>query len=524
MLNELIKLQIKQRRQNTDLKKKSVSLIVPFCFLLLFVAVVAISVYMSARAFYKLRFGNEFITAVFSVLQIILTVFSLTAILKNLYFSNDSLLLLKLPIKKTEIYLSKIIFIFLGQLTLSVCYVYLTAGIYGIVSGQPVGYFFLLLLAAIISSFFSLGLAGVLSVPAVYIVNFLKPRLTLKLIFIAILTIAFFLVYMYFMNAVVRIVDLTKEGGYLPPEIVSKVRSATSWMYLSTLLTRTVTGVHSARYLAMYLALTVVLCAGAFFLARKTYFRAQAESIEYAVTSKRGKNKPVRPFVSFFYKEILTVIRDGSSSVQVFGMALSMPIMVYFTTKMAAAAGSSQIGGQIVFGVCVLSLFTFLAMGDSVSATAYSRDGAAGYISDILPYSENKQLGVKILFGVTLSAVPFLASLIALAAAKYVDVGEFFALAFAGDCFLLAHVADSVIRDKKNPSYSEYTDTINDRRNSTLSLITGLSFAAVCGILALILSYTVSPLAAKLVVCGAAVLYLAAVAAIRAPRRKEAKA
>ena len=51
MLNELIKLQIKQKRQNTGLKNKSVSLIVSLCFLLMFIAVIAVSVYMSARAF-----------------------------------------------------------------------------------------------------------------------------------------------------------------------------------------------------------------------------------------------------------------------------------------------------------------------------------------------------------------------------------------------------------------------------------------------------------------------------------------
>lgn len=519
MLNELIKLQIKQKRQNTGLKNKSVSLIVSICFLLMFIAVIAVSVYMSARAFYKLRFGGEFITAVFFLLQVILTVFSLTAILKNLYFSNDSLLLLKLPIKKTEIYLSKILFIFIGQVVLSVCFIYLTAGIYGIVSGQKTGYYFMLLLAVVLSALFSMGLAGIISVPTIYIVNFLKPRLTLKLLAIAVITVAFFLVHMYFMNAVVRLVELTKEGGYIPPETVLQIRAATNWMYLSVLLKNAVFGIGALKSTAVYSAITAVLAVGAYFLIKKVYFRAQAESIEYSVRIKNGMNKPLKPFTSLLYKEILTVFRDGNASLQVFSMALSMPIMVYFTTKMAAAAGASQIGGQIVFGVCVLTLTAFLAMCDSISATAYSREGAAGYIGDVLPYSAGTRLFVKILFGGIISGLPFIVSVAALGIGRYIDVAEAFAVLFAGIVFMTAHITDSVLRDKNNPAYSEYTDSIDDRRNVSASLVTGLSFAGIAGIAVLLLSYTSSPLAARLTLCAVAVLYLAAVAVFRAPRK-----
>ncbi len=507
MFCNLLKLHIRQQKNNTVGEKNRAVWLFSCLFLLVFLAVVVGSMYMAARAFYKLRFGGEFLTAVFFILQIILVVSSLSAILKNLYMSDDDMLLFKLPVKKDMIFLSKITFIFLEQFFLSLCYVMLTAGVYGIVSGQNLAYFLLLPVVSLLATLFALGVSGMLSVPTVYVVNYIKPRFWAKMLVLTIVTFVFFSLYMVFMNKVVDIVNITKTGGYIPVETVENIKASTKWMYISAFLMKITVGLSAGLSFTIYLFISAALCVGAFFLTKLFYFKAQAERNEYAVHKKTGKFVCNTPFSSFFKKELLTIFRIDATSAQIFFMGLSMPIMVFFTIKMTAAAGSSQIGEQIVFGVCVLTVFSFLTMCDSLSASAYSRDGAANYLANVLPYDKKKQLFVKILIGFIISGAPFMASIVTLAVAKYVSIAEFFALMTTGLIFIFAHISDSVMRDRKNPSYSEYSNNIDNKKNVALSIASGLAFVAVIGTATLILSYT-STFAAVCGVCiGSSLLY-----------------
>ena len=62
--------------------------------------------------FYRLDLGNVYLTIVFLILLIVLTVYEVVNIIKQLFQNEDNNIYLKLPVTKESVFISKIIYIY----------------------------------------------------------------------------------------------------------------------------------------------------------------------------------------------------------------------------------------------------------------------------------------------------------------------------------------------------------------------------------------------------------------------------
>lgn len=512
MVGKLLKLHFMQKRGGGLKGKRAFSFVLPALFLAVALAVLAVSLYVSARSFDKLRFGKEFVVFSLFLMQCVLTVFAVSKIIRELYLSDDNLLLLKLPVPKIDIYLSKIVFVFLNQLAVGFLFMAATVGMYGIVSAAGAGYWIFAAVVLLLVTFLSLGLGGALSVPVMYAVAFLKKRNFLKLLTVAVCLVLFFIGYFTVMNGVVSVIELTGGGGYIDPGLVETIRSYVRVFVVSDALADMIFLDGFVWGLAAYLPATVAVCAVSYFLAKKTYFKLQVSAIEYSVRTHPHKNKKRSRFAALFRREVFSIFRNNALSLHYFITAFMMPVMVYATASMAAAAGAARVGDKIIFGVCVLTLVMFLVMSDSSSASAVSRDANADYIGCILPVRRSVQLMVKIFVGLVLAMIPLLLSLVVLAASGYLSPAQACLLFAVLAVFAAAHNMQAVCMDEKRPLRAEYTNNCENTQNVFSSMAIGIFFAFLMGLPAIFMPFAgAGEWALFLCLAVPAVVYAAAV-------------
>ncbi|MFA7367940.1 MAG: hypothetical protein WC008_06480, partial [Bacilli bacterium] len=71
------------------------------------------------QTFSRLRLPDVYLKTVFFILLIVLTIYEIFNIIKQLYQSKDNNIYLKLPIEKEKIFLSKIIYLYLKQVVIA---------------------------------------------------------------------------------------------------------------------------------------------------------------------------------------------------------------------------------------------------------------------------------------------------------------------------------------------------------------------------------------------------------------------
>ena len=202
MIKILVNNQFKRNRiSNFKFTKKNI-----FGFISLFILTISLLtllgfiVYQVTETFYRLELEDVYLTTVFFILILVLTIFETINIIKQLYLSNDNQIYFKLPIKKEEIFLSKIIYIYLKQVLISLIFLFVTAFIYGLVSDKSVYYYLKLVIISILLPLFPLLFATIISIPLSSIIKYLKRNKILLLISLIITISLLFIGYIFFIN------------------------------------------------------------------------------------------------------------------------------------------------------------------------------------------------------------------------------------------------------------------------------------------------------------------------------------
>lgn len=510
MILRLVGLHLKQNSRKSN--KSAAEYILPAIFLIASLAVVAVSLYYSGKAFDKLRFGTEYITISIFILQFIMVVYNVVATLKHLYLSNDNLLLLKLPIKKTDIYLSKIIFIFVNQYVLCFGYLLVTAGMFGIIAEYGAVYFAKLFLISFIITAFSMGAGGILSVPFMYIIGYLKKHNIIKLATIAIVVAAFFALYIKLMNGFISVIDATRDKDYINPALVNEIKDTAGIFVYSRLYSDILFGTRPGLSYGVTIPLAAVLAALSFFIAKYRYFKIQSQATENNIKSKKKDINLSGPARALFKREYLLIFRNDYESLSFISTALTMPIMVYMTTKVVAVSGTADIGGDIVFGICVLTLAVFIVISNAACASSVSRDRQATYLMQVLPYSNKKQLLIKLAANTLVTIVPFVVSEIILVSTAYLTVPQFFATLFLFIIFIITEGFMALMNDYKSPEFSDYSSGDEGSKNALLATLIGLVVAVFEGLAAILLPFVLKNTAVVYAVLyGIMLLYMALV-------------
>ena len=445
---------------------------------------IAIGLYMLlARMFsmLNLQVNASFLTLVLLGCQVVLFVFDIANIITTLYLSKDNELLMVLPITFNEIFISKILVLFVSDLIFSLTYLFPVFIALGILGRLGAVYYVTILLLMPILPVFPIALASILSIPAMMVVRFFKKHLVLSVLTILAVVAVVFVTYMHLitnLSGAFNIADKQMESNF---KINVAIRELGASIFGYYHLAESLYDFALIYRPLIFFAFSLVLFCACFLLIRPFYFRIATMTTENTSTQTKKKKRFYQrtPFQSLLLNEIRSVFRSPSYVFQYFLFPLFMPLIVYTYDKLLISIAVNQAGQNMIIGSHVLVLSIIALMSNTISSTAISREGGTFYIAKCTPVSFYVQVKAKIAFNAI-----FTLGAIAITTITPLIFTEYNAtiVIFTGICvsvMAIGHICHSFDLDLVNPVLDWYDN----------SEITSISKSTtICIIYALVLS------------------------------------
>ncbi len=487
-------------------------------FFLLVYAVLVLGMYYITRIFVS-RSGLklEYLTIVAVATMAIATIVSTSTVIKNLYQNGDNEMLLRFPVSGKEILVSKSIYCFLHNL-LVCAFIMLPIYIsFGIVTGAPAVDYATYLGMMVFSSILPYCIANIIAVPVMKVMNRVKNKFIIVLIFTIIVLCAVFIVYLVSLSNVLSYMRDSQQN-FFSASMIDRYRAFASNAYPFNWYAELISGRrlgnldgHGLLMRFVYLlAINVGLGIIAAIVTSREYYKMILYGIETQKASFRRKirDKKHSRFYALFRREFFLILRSFNYSFQYLAMACAAPVMVFFCNRLAATMGKNSVGGAIMPGLTLMVIIIFITITVSFASTCISREGNCFYHTKVIPVSYPMQLFVKFcLYAVVASVSVGLCCLVSglyytsEAGGKVLtalDVGAIFGIC---ETIVISLTCLCIICDVNSPTFNVSGDgeLVAANKNVTLAMIIGIVVAIVFGVFAMLFNFMPLTLNGKLI-------------------------
>lgn len=350
---------------------------------------------------------------VYSILNLISVTVGLV---KSLYHAEDNKVLATYPISSTKLFLSKIIVFELFELKksfdilLPISLGFIFAGVQKGVIPNIVLVWSILPLFLIITVTVLVG--ALLSIPALFIYNFLKKYPIIQGILVVAITSAVVIGIVSIINLIPESIDLHVSYGVIKTGIENFSRIFSQYVYpisyaykaivgesIENILMNKLTLLTFARFLII-LGSAGILFGLVFLIIKPFYFGMMTKTFEFnkdKVDDIR-KNKKREKHWAIIVKEIKLTLRDFDISGSYLIVYIAVPIMLLFIDKVFAAMSTNSRGDFMIAAFNVLLIMLPLLASSTVISTVYSREGRTAYLKKTKPIKPYFPLTAKLLF------------------------------------------------------------------------------------------------------------------------------
>lgn len=405
--------------------------------------------------FYFYGMGTEFLVLFIALSLLILTLFGISSVIKNLFRSGDNELLMRFPVSAQAVFASKISIFVLYQIIFTLFIELPVFIIFGITSAQGWTYYALLPVVLVFCIVLPLSIANLLAIPVMRIGTRVKNMFALSLLLSVILVAAGFAIYM---NILQGVVNYMKEEAmsFFSKETMMVIAEAAKYIYPANWFAYMLIGEWRVGASLLSLLVVALFAFGAFILNKKLYLDTILRDIEgsgvtYTIVTK---NRVRSPAWAAFRREFLEIFRSSNYSFQYLCMAVAAPVMVYNCNKLAAAMGENSIGAVIVPALTLMVMLIFCSIILSFAASSVSREGDNFYLTKILPLSYRTQVLIKIALYMTVSTASILVTAVLIFVSKQISAAYAFSAAGIAILVSIAVTAFAVRLDTTRPQFA----------------------------------------------------------------------
>ena len=347
-----------------------------------------------------IKINAEFISILLLATQCITFCFAIANIIGTLYLSKDNELLMVLPVTFNQLFISKIMILYITEFLFNLLYivpVFLTVGIIGRLS---LTYFIMLVVIVPILPLVPIALASVVSIPIMFILKFFKRHLIVSIISILVIVASVFVVYMGIVTKLSGAMNIAEKQIETSIKLNAKLRDFGSGIFAYYQIAESMFNVKYIFWILIYMVFGGGLVCGCFLLIKPFYYKIATINTENTsvVKAKYKGFKKRKPFTELLINEIRQVFRSPSYIFQFFLFTLFMPLIVYTYDKLLLTIAVNQAGQDMIIGSHVLVLSIIALMSNAISSTAISKEGGTFYIAKTTPISFYTQVGAKVTF------------------------------------------------------------------------------------------------------------------------------
>jgi len=277
----------------------------------------------------------EIFTVFFIIILILLSAMGIAKLNKNL-ISSGNLNMLHLPITPFQIFISKLILVYI-ELTLTSLILCVPVAIMfvsqGFVTGWSIVASFVL---ALLLPFVALGLASIFTIPFYYVKKWLNKQFVIQLIVYISIMAGAFVLYSLFLKLVQHLMESGQIQFFFNEKFINGVKDFCDVAYPINFFSKIMVGTKVALNSLYALLSSVVFGVVCFFLSKFVFYLVRqnklADRNDFYLVRKPRKSRPV--VLSMMEKEFKTVLRTPSYAFNYYAIVLSLPLMVVITTNL----------------------------------------------------------------------------------------------------------------------------------------------------------------------------------------------
>ena len=413
-----------------------------------------------------------------------LTIASTGMQLKRLYRPADLLITARFPLSPFKLFSAQLILNYIDLCIYTAILFVPVMLVFGVAMGCLSWTFLLgMVLSAVLLPTLPFALSIFIAIPAVYLSSLLEKHGILRLIVFVVVLVGAFLLYYYLLTVLAQFfIHRNWEVGTL--DIWRNLLAALDREYDPAVYFAGILFFERFWYnFAVIVGGAFALITGGVLLARVVCAGLYRKALDGG-NGLRGHGSELDGYASgraifrYGFKEFL---RTKTYSYFYLGVAISTPVMVFFCDRLVSMVGVAQIGEGINFGASMLVVSVFMAMICSFTGTIISVEGKNFYITKLVPVPYRKQLLVKGLLNIGVSAAALAISAVVMGWLQFLTLAEIGVLVGIEFVLSVGLVFNGINLNLANPNLKPKANGEAEEINITYMLLIGLAVAALIG-------------------------------------------
>ena len=435
-------------------------------------------------------FPISVIVVIFTVMQLLSILSCTNGLTKTLYFSLDNQLLLTFPVKPNLVFVSKLIVFYIYEIFKNLFFMLPLFFAFGLINGLPIYYYLWVIFIMLIVSMLPVVIGALLSIPAMFIRQFLKNYRAIQIFLVVAIMglVAYGVVSL--ISLIPENINIIESWGTTFWEIQNFLNSFVNTFVPFAYLTELIVGTRVNLAPVLFTSQTLIILAGligciavilllTYLLARPLFFKMASMPFEYKKKDniKPKKNTINKPFLSNLRKEIKINMRTPEVLYGNLAVFIILPIAIYFLNTILGAMDTRMLGDYMCLAFNILMILLILLANNAQMASAYSKEGASGYMPKTTPTKQESTLLSKLVINGVLSTISLIITVCIISTIAGISATASILLFFTLFFINIGHMFWSAELDIMNPQYNLYStygqavDNPNEKRSSTLAFL-----------------------------------------------------
>ena len=434
-----------------------------------------------------------FFTSVMVILQLLSSTVSCT---KSYYVAEDNKVLITFPSSGGSLFLSKVTIEFLKELKnmlgmyipASMALIMFTAMKNPLAPYSMISAFWFVIPAVILCAIIVL-VASLLSVLYLQYLRLVKTVPVIRLIvlgalFAAIIYLAVMLINLIPGDIELRLIWNTIKAGIngfldnfmkyaVPADFFCSIVCGVKGSYKGYKLQP----VSFGRF-ALLLLIAIGLFLIVFFVIKLLFLHMMTKSVDYEKVNENSKNKNHvhHKHTTFAFKELKISFRTLEISGTYIVTYVLIPVLILLLCRIFDAINTNMKGDMLTIMFNILLILLPLLASNTPIASAYSREGHAGYIKKTKPIAPYTPMISKLLFNLVLSIPSIFASMFIVGKFGKIDLGSVVLLGISILFVQYAHIFYASTLDFTKPRNENYQTEGQDAKNPNENTATVVAF------------------------------------------------
>lgn len=437
--------------------------------------------------------NKELIALVLLLTQLISLAFAVGNIINTLYLSKDNELLFCLPVTPNQLFVSKLLMIYVNELTVNAAIsipLFVTLGSF---SNFGASYYVSLVLLLLLLPILPIVAAAFLSIPIMAVIKFLKKHTFLSILVVFSLVAACLWAYISLIGSIASDFNITSKQYETVRSINAAIAAFGNKIVIYYQIASAMVSFSQWYYFPLFILLCAAVSVFTIFFTRYFFFKIAMSNLENTlkrITPKKSKLKFKKRGVlsSLFLKEVLCVFRSTTDVFEYFLFTILMPFIVFSYDRLLMSITVNQAGVNMISGAHVMVVAILAMLSNISSASAISRDGGNFYTSKIIPVNYYSQMFAKFSFNAVFTLLALVVT--AVISSFIYPVWQILLGTLAIAMAAVGHIAYCIDSDIKDPTVNnggdEKSSTVS--KSTPKSLVYGLVIGFIMGIIVILMS------------------------------------